>query len=72
MSFDMELARATYKLASDVMRVKKGESVLIVADTASDERIVRATADACTILGRKRRSCGLRLILKSPWTPLNQ
>ena len=53
MSFDMELARATYKLASDVMRVKKGESVLIVADTTSDERIVRATADACTILGAK-------------------
>ena len=53
LSLDMELARATYKLASDVMRVKKGESVLIVADTASDERVVRATADACTILGAK-------------------
>lgn len=53
MSLSMELAEATYKLASEVMRIKKGESVLIVADTASDERIVKATADACAILGAK-------------------
>lgn len=49
----MELAEATYKLVSEVMRIKKGESVLIVADTTSDERIVKATADACAILGAK-------------------
>jgi leucyl aminopeptidase (aminopeptidase T) len=53
LSFEMELAVATHKLASDVMRVQKGESVLIVADTASDERIVKATADACSVLGAK-------------------
>ena len=53
MSLSMELAEATYKLASEVMRIKKGESVLIVADTASDERIVKATADACAVLGAK-------------------
>lgn len=53
MSFHMELAAAAYKLASEVMRVKKGESVLIYADTASDEKVVKATANACTILGAK-------------------
>lgn len=53
MSLHMELAAAAYKLASEVMRIKKGESVLIYADTASDEGIVRATAEACAILGAK-------------------
>ena len=53
MSLHMELAGAAYKLATEVMRVKKGESVLIVADTASDENVVKATADACAILGAK-------------------
>lgn len=49
----MELAEAAYKLASEVMRIRKGESVLIYADTASDESVVKATANACTILGAK-------------------
>jgi leucyl aminopeptidase (aminopeptidase T) len=49
----MELAGVAYKLATEVMWVKKGESVLILADTASDENVVKATADACAILGAK-------------------
>jgi leucyl aminopeptidase (aminopeptidase T) len=49
----MELAGAAYKLASEIMRIKKGESVLIYADTASDENVVKATADACAVLGAK-------------------
>lgn len=51
MSLEMELASAAYKLASEVMKVKKGESVLVYADTASDESVVKATANACAILG---------------------
>jgi len=53
LALHMELAEAAYKLACEVMLVKKGESVLIYADTASDENVVKATADACTILGAK-------------------
>ena len=53
MALHMELAEAAYKLACEVMLVKKEESVLIYADTASDENVVKATADACTILGAK-------------------
>jgi len=53
MSLHMELAAAAYKLAFEVMRVREGESVLIFADTASDEDVVKATANACTILGAK-------------------
>jgi hypothetical protein len=49
----MELAGAAYKLVSEVMRVTKGANVLIVADTATGEDIVKATADACAILGAK-------------------
>jgi leucyl aminopeptidase (aminopeptidase T) len=49
----MELAAAAYKLASEVMRIKKGESVLVYGDTASDEHVIKATADACAILGAK-------------------
>ncbi len=49
----MELAEAAYKLVSEVMLIKKGESILIYADTASDEKVVKATADACAILGAK-------------------
>ncbi len=53
MSLHMELANAAYKLATQVMLIKKGESVLILADTSSDENIVKATADACALLGAK-------------------
>jgi hypothetical protein len=45
----MELAAAAYKLASEVMRIKKGESVLIYGDTASDEHVMKATAEACAL-----------------------
>jgi len=60
MSLHMELAAAAYKLASEVMRVEKGESVLILADTASDEKVVKATANACAIWELSLQLCGLR------------
>lgn len=41
-----ELHAAARKLVEDVMLVKPGENVAITADTASDMRVVRATADA--------------------------
>ncbi len=50
---DMELAHATYKLVKDVMKVKKGEEVVITADTSSDWRVVEATANAVKIIGGK-------------------
>ncbi len=53
MSLHMELASAAYRLVSEVMLIRKGESVLVYADTASDERVVKATADACSIIGAK-------------------
>ena len=53
MSLQMELAGAAYKLTAEVMRVKKGENVLILGDTGSDERVMKATANACAILGAK-------------------
>ncbi len=50
---DMELAQAAYKLIKDVMKVEKGEEVVITADTSSDWRVVEATANAVKIVGGK-------------------
>ncbi len=43
---DMELAISALKLVRDVMKVRKGEEVLITADTGSDWRVVEAVAKA--------------------------
>lgn len=50
---DFELAIAARKLIEDVMRVRPGEEVVITADTASDWRVVEATAKATEAAGAK-------------------
>jgi len=50
---EMELAQAAYKLIKDIMKVSIGEEVVITADTASDWRVVEATANAVKIVGGK-------------------
>jgi leucyl aminopeptidase (aminopeptidase T) len=49
MSF--ELARTARKLVEQVFPIHPGEDVAITADTASDSRVVNATADAIFALG---------------------
>ncbi|MGC9091117.1 MAG: aminopeptidase [Fervidicoccaceae archaeon] len=46
---DFELMRAAYKLVRDVMKVSKGEEVVITADTASDWSVVKSTARAVSL-----------------------
>ena len=46
MSMYMELAKAADTLVRQILCVKPGESLLIYADTASDESVVKATAAA--------------------------
>jgi leucyl aminopeptidase (aminopeptidase T) len=46
-----ELARAAYKLVTEVRPIQPGQQVLITADTASDARVVRATAGAVYAMG---------------------
>jgi leucyl aminopeptidase (aminopeptidase T) len=50
---DFELMKAAKKLVSEVLKVNKDEEVLITADTASDWRVVSATARAISIVGGK-------------------
>jgi leucyl aminopeptidase (aminopeptidase T) len=47
----LELAAAARKLVAEAMPLKPGEQVVITADTSSDERVVRATAQAAYALG---------------------
>jgi leucyl aminopeptidase (aminopeptidase T) len=47
----LELASAAQKLVLEAMPVKPGEQVVITADTSSDERVVRATAQAAYAAG---------------------
>lgn len=49
----MELAQAAYKLVKEVLKVSKGEEVVITADTMSDWRVIEATANAVKIVGGK-------------------
>jgi len=53
MSVTLDVAPAAYKLCSDIMKIKKGEQVAIMADSGSDPLVVNATAEACAILGAK-------------------
>lgn len=52
-SIDPDLACAAHNLAYDMMGVRKGESVLISADTSSDSRLVEAVQNACCAVGAK-------------------
>jgi len=49
--YAFELARAAHKLVTQVRPLKPGQQVLITADTASDTRVVRATAGAVYAVG---------------------
>jgi hypothetical protein len=44
--FDIELSHAAHKLVTEVRPIEPGQQVLISVDTASDMRVVWATAGA--------------------------
>jgi len=50
---EFELMKAATKLVKEVLKVSKGEEVVITADTASDWSVVKATAKAVSIVGGK-------------------
>ena len=47
----LELAKSAKKLVENVMLIKEKENVVITADTSSDERVVKATANAVYATG---------------------
>jgi len=49
----MELMSAAYKLVREVLKVEKGENVVITIDTAGDWRVAEAVAEATYIVGGK-------------------
>lgn len=49
--YALELVHAAHKLVTEVRPVRLGQQVLITADTASDLRVVRATAGAALAVG---------------------
>ncbi len=51
--YEYELAKAAYKLVSQMFRLKAGETFVITADTESDRRVVDATAAAAFTVGAK-------------------
>ena len=50
---DLELSKAAYKLMHDLIKVKKGESVLITLDSVSDFRVSEEFAKMAEALGAK-------------------
>ncbi|MEM2021161.1 MAG: hypothetical protein QXP80_02905 [Zestosphaera sp.] len=50
---EWELYRAAYKLVSEMLGLKPGETVVITADTESDQRVVDVTAGAAYHVGAK-------------------
>lgn len=61
--YEIELAHAAHKLVTEVRPVERGQQVLISADTASDARVVRATARAVYTVG------GVPTIVRYPTLP---
>jgi len=51
--YEYELAKAAYKLVSQMFKLKAGETLVITADTESDPRVVDATAAAAFTVGAK-------------------
>ncbi len=49
--YALELARAAHKLVTELRPIQPGQQVLITADSASDLRVVRATAQAVYAVG---------------------
>ncbi|MHC1719572.1 MAG: aminopeptidase [Clostridiaceae bacterium] len=52
-SYDMELTKAAYRLMHDMVKVKKGESVLITIDSISDFRVAEEIAKISDALEAK-------------------
>jgi len=50
---DFELMKASIKLVRDILKISKGDEVVITADTASDWRVVESTARAVSIIEGK-------------------
>jgi leucyl aminopeptidase (aminopeptidase T) len=50
---DMELTKTAYKLLHDMVKVKKGESVLVTSDSVSDFRVAEEIAKMADALGAK-------------------
>ena len=44
-----DVERAAAVLARDMLRLKKGETVIVYGDPATDASVVRATADAVEV-----------------------
>jgi len=51
--YEYELAKAAYKLVTEMLKLKSGETFVITADTESDPRVVDATAAAAFSVGAK-------------------
>jgi len=63
MSLSYETQMTAYKLLTEILGVKNGETVVIYSDTMSDEVVVDATAAAATLLG------ALPVVIKMPTPP---
>jgi 2,5-dihydroxypyridine 5,6-dioxygenase len=51
--YEYELRKAAHKMASEMFKLKPGETLVITADTESDPRVVDATAAAAFAVGAK-------------------
>jgi len=51
--YDLELAEAAYKLVHDQLKLKKGESILITTDSASEFRVAEEIAKMAQAVGGK-------------------
>jgi len=51
--YDIEIMKSAMKLVRDVLKVSTGEEVAITYDTQSDYRVVKAIAQAVSIIGGK-------------------
>jgi leucyl aminopeptidase (aminopeptidase T) len=61
--YEIELAHAAHKLVTEVRPIQPGHQVLITADTATDTRVVRATAGAVYAVG------GMPTVISYPTLP---
>ncbi|ALM74037.1 aminopeptidase [Thermococcus barophilus] len=59
----IEVLESAYKLLKDIMKVQKGEDVVITADTGGDLNVVEAAAQTAKLLGAKP------LVLWYPMSP---
>ena len=51
--YEFELGKAADILVNELFKLKEGETMVITADTESDERVVNATARAVFAAGGK-------------------